>query len=159
MTGAHDGRTLSGKLIVPPGRTLPELLNSATTFVQFEAIDSGRMYLAKARLQQACDAGALAGRKVMGSNTWAANGGAANTAALQFFDGNFANGAYGTTGRTRSFTENAGRVTGTASVTVPMSVMNAVGECVSRPVPGRSMPRGASEPPLMKMFLLSSATC
>ena len=31
-----------------------------------------------------------------------------------------------------------------------MSVMNVVGEWVSRPVPGRSIPRGASEPPSMK---------
>ena len=34
-----------------------------------------------------------------------------------------------------------------------MSVMNAVGECVSRPVLGMSMPRGETEPPLMKIFL------
>ena len=30
-----------------------------------------------------------------------------------------------------------------------MSVMNAVGECVSRPVPGRSIPRGETDPPSM----------
>ena len=48
--GLGDGRTLSGKLIVPPGRTLPELLNGTATFVEFEALDGGRMYLAKAAL-------------------------------------------------------------------------------------------------------------
>ena len=31
-----------------------------------------------------------------------------------------------------------------------MSRMNLVGECVSRMVPGRSLPRGETEPPLMK---------
>jgi hypothetical protein len=31
-----------------------------------------------------------------------------------------------------------------------MSVMKAVGECVSRPVPGRSIPRGETEPPMTK---------
>jgi len=42
-----------------------------------------------------------------------------------------------------------GRVRLSARYAVPMSVMNAVGECVSRPVPGRSMPRGETEPPMM----------
>ena len=87
------------------------------------AVDMSRLYLAKTRLQQACDAGALAGRKVMGGGQWSANNGAANTAALQFFDANFKDGSYGTNGRTRAFSESAGKVTGTASVTVPMTIM------------------------------------
>ena len=48
--GLGDGRTLSGKLVVPPGRTLAELLNGSATFVEFEQLDGGRMYLAKAAL-------------------------------------------------------------------------------------------------------------
>ncbi|MGE5722808.1 MAG: Tad domain-containing protein [Sphingomonadales bacterium] len=87
------------------------------------AVDMSRLYLAKTRLQQACDAGALAGRKVMGGGTWTANNSAANTAALTFFDANFKDGSYGTSGRSRSFGENAGKVTGNASVTVPMTIM------------------------------------
>ncbi len=87
------------------------------------AVDVSRLYLTKTRLQQACDAGALAGRKVMGGGAWNANSNAANTAALNFFDSNFQNGAYGTTGRTRTFTEAGGRVTGTASAVVPMTIM------------------------------------
>lgn len=90
-------------------------------------VDMGRMYLVKARLQQACDAGALAGRKVMGGSTWASNSGAANTAAVQFFEGNFKTDAYGTNTLTKSFTENAGKVTGTAAVTVPMTIMKIFG--------------------------------
>ena len=89
------------------------------------AVDMSRIYLTKTRLQQACDAGALAGRKVMGGGLWTANSNAANTAALQFFDANFKNGAYGTTSRSRSFSENAGKVTGTASATLPMTIMKA----------------------------------
>lgn len=90
-------------------------------------LDMSRLYLAKSRLQQACDAGALAGRKVMGASTWAANGGAAGTAALQFFDGNFEEGSYGTGVRTRAFTETAGKISGTAAVVVPMTIMRIFG--------------------------------
>ncbi|MDB5698413.1 MAG: hypothetical protein JWN69_1217 [Alphaproteobacteria bacterium] len=87
------------------------------------AVDVSRLYLTKTRLQQACDAGALAGRKVMGGGTWTANNNAANTAALNFFDANFQNGAYGTNSRTRSFSESGGKVSGTASAVVPMTIM------------------------------------
>jgi Flp pilus assembly protein TadG len=87
------------------------------------AVDMSRIYLTKTRLQQACDAGALAGRKVMGGGTWAASNNAANTAAEQFFDANFKNGDYGTTDRTRAYTESAGKVSGTASAKVPMTLM------------------------------------
>lgn len=90
-------------------------------------IDMSRIYLAKSRLQQACDAGALAGRKAMGGGSWTQNSSAPNTAALAMFDANFVNGAYGTTSRTRSFAENAGTVTGTTSVTVPMAIMKVFG--------------------------------
>jgi Flp pilus assembly protein TadG len=90
-------------------------------------VDMSRMYLTKARLQQACDAGALAGRKVMGSGSWGGAGGGPETAAIQFFDGNFKSGAYGTTNRTRAFVESSGKVTGTASAVVPMTVMKVFG--------------------------------
>jgi Flp pilus assembly protein TadG len=96
-------------------------------------VDMSRMYIAKSRLQQACDAGALAGRKVQGAGAWDANADNNLTndppraAALQFFDQNYPNGLYGTTGRTRAYTEAAGRVTGTASVTVPMMIMKMFG--------------------------------
>ncbi|MFZ2979694.1 MAG: pilus assembly protein TadG-related protein, partial [Sphingobium sp.] len=42
-------------------------------------IDMSRIYLAKSRLQQACDAGALAGRKAMGGGSWTQNSSAPNT--------------------------------------------------------------------------------
>lgn len=90
-------------------------------------VDMSRIYLAKSRLQQACDAGALAGRKAMGGGSWTQNNSAPNTAALAMFDANFVDGAYGSTARTRSFTENAGTITGTTSVILPMAIMKIFG--------------------------------
>ncbi|MEJ7935638.1 TadE/TadG family type IV pilus assembly protein [Sphingobium sp. AN558] len=91
-------------------------------------IDMSRIYLTKARMQQACDAGALAGRKQMGSGAWTANSSKANIVALQLFDANFTDGAYGTGSRTRSYSESNGKVTGTASVPVPMTIMKVFGQ-------------------------------
>ena len=50
------------------------------------AVDMSRIYAIKSRLQSACDAGALSGRRIMGGNTWSANGGAANAQAQNTFD-------------------------------------------------------------------------
>jgi Flp pilus assembly protein TadG len=90
-------------------------------------VDISRMYIVKTRLQHACDAGALAGRKSMGGGTWAYNSYAPRTAAEQFFDANIQASPYGATGLTRSFTESAGKVSGTASATVPMTLMSIFG--------------------------------
>lgn len=87
------------------------------------AVDMSRMYLTKTRLQQACDAGALAGRKVMGGGTWAYDNYAARDAANDFFDGNMKNGDYGTTDLSHEYTESAGKVTGSATAKVPMTLM------------------------------------
>ncbi|WP_397574660.1 TadE/TadG family type IV pilus assembly protein [Sphingorhabdus sp.] len=91
-------------------------------------VDMSRIYLSQSRMQGACDAGALIGRKTMGLGTWAANNNAANTLAEKLFDQNFPSGAYGTTGLDRSFAESNGKVTGTASVTVPLTLMRVVGQ-------------------------------
>ncbi len=94
-------------------------------------VDISRMYIVKTRLQHACDAGALAGRKAMGGGTWSqtVNGTAnyPNVAATKFFDANFQSGAYGSSGLTRTFSENAGKVTGTASASLPMTLMSIFG--------------------------------
>ncbi|OYY70846.1 MAG: hypothetical protein B7Y44_03085 [Sphingomonadales bacterium 28-55-16] len=92
------------------------------------AVDMSRIYLTQARLQGACDAGALIGRKTMGVGTWAANNNAANARATRMFDQNFESGAYGSTGLTRGYTETGGNVVGTASVTVPMVLMQVLGQ-------------------------------
>lgn len=92
------------------------------------AVDMSRLYLTQVRLQGACDAGALLGRKTMGTGTWTANNNAANAQAISMFDQNFENEAYGSTGLTRAYTESDGTVIGTASVTVPMTLMQVLGQ-------------------------------
>ncbi len=88
-------------------------------------VDASRYYMAAARLQAACDAGALAARRAMTTNTMTT---AQNQIALNFFDHNFPNELYGSTGRTRSYASNAsGVVTGTASVLMPATIMRAFG--------------------------------
>jgi Flp pilus assembly protein TadG len=90
--------------------------------------DMSRIYLSQTRLQGACDAGALIGHKTMGLGKWADNSNAANKLAEKLFKQNFPSGAYGTTNRVFSFAESNGNVTGTASVTVPMTLMRVLGQ-------------------------------
>ncbi|WP_417621634.1 pilus assembly protein TadG-related protein [Parasphingorhabdus sp.] len=56
-------------------------------------VDIGRAYMAQARLQQACDAGALAGRRAMTGATMSA---ADAVEARKFFDFNFPEGSFDT---------------------------------------------------------------
>jgi Flp pilus assembly protein TadG len=85
------------------------------------AVDMSRVYLAKSRLQSACDAGALAARRTMPGTTW---NDASNQVGLDYFNMNFPIGKYGTDGRSISYAANdEGAVTGTASVRVPMTLM------------------------------------
>lgn len=90
--------------------------------------DMSRIYLTQTRLQGACDAGALIGRKTMGLGKWADNSNAAKTKAEKLFDQNFPSDVYGTTNRIRTFAESNGNVTGTASVTIPMTLMRVLGQ-------------------------------
>ncbi|RYD63721.1 MAG: pilus assembly protein TadG, partial [Sphingomonadales bacterium] len=91
------------------------------------AVDISRMYIVKTRLQHACDAGALAGRKMMSSGVWSFNNYASRTSANNFFNANFPSGSYGATNVTKEFTENAGKVSGAASATLPMTLMRIFG--------------------------------
>jgi Flp pilus assembly protein TadG len=84
------------------------------------ALDLSRLYLTKVRLQHACDAGALAGRKQMGGGSWNA---AAQTAATNYFNGNFRQGSYGSATTTAVFTSGGSDVTGTVTSMVPMTLM------------------------------------
>lgn len=99
------------------------------------AVDIGRLYVVKSRLQQACDAGVLVGRKFMtagSSTTLDAN---ASSRARDFFRNNFPSGWLNT--RSLRFTPvktGDQQVSGTASVTVPMTItkiMNAGDTTVS----------------------------
>ena len=91
------------------------------------AFDMARIYAVKTRLQSACDAGALAGRRVMGSGRWTDNNGRPNTTALATFDLNFAQNSFGSENRTRTYSESDGTVSGTASADVPMTLMRVLG--------------------------------
>ncbi len=97
-------------------------------------IDISRMYIVKTRLQHGCDAGALAGRKAMGGGNWVqtVNGDSnyPENTAKKFFDANYNKDAYGVDPNTvvKTFTQSAGKVTGTASATVPMTLMRIFGK-------------------------------
>lgn len=89
-------------------------------------VDASRMYLAKSRLQQACDAATLAARKELQGS--AITGGnvpdSLKTTAGNFFRTNFNPGMYGTTGVTYNLTAGTGTaLNGTASATVPTTLM------------------------------------
>lgn len=86
-------------------------------------IEISRMYIVKTRLQHACDAGALAGRKMMGAGSWAYANYAARNAADQFFKANIDAVPYGSGGLTAKFDEENGKVSGVASANVPMTLM------------------------------------
>jgi hypothetical protein len=91
------------------------------------ALDGARIYTVKSRLQAACDAGALAGRRVMGSGRWIDNNGRPNDIAVKTFDLNFAQNFFGSENRIRTFGESDGTVTGSASADVPMTLMRIFG--------------------------------
>jgi Flp pilus assembly protein TadG len=88
------------------------------------SIDIGRIYSVRTRLQAACDAGALTGRKVMSTNAWST---AADNAAKQMFTANFENGYFSVTNIIKNFTAADGTVTGTVSAVVPMTMMRFFG--------------------------------
>ena len=89
-------------------------------------IDLGQAYMAKARLQQACDAGVLAGRKIMADGVYSST---ARAAANNMFNFNYPTGIYDSTAVTfNTTTRGASEVTGTATATVATIVMHMFGK-------------------------------
>lgn len=89
------------------------------------AVDIGRSYLIKSRLQQACDAGVLAARRAMSGSVLDAN---ATAQGNRFFNINFSTDTAGSTNT--SFTTaptSDGQVTGTARARVPMTITKVFG--------------------------------
>ncbi|MGK6322009.1 Tad domain-containing protein [Sphingomonas sp. DT-51] len=87
-------------------------------------LDVSRMYVVKSRLQQACDAGVLAGRRSMASDSNSTLDANATAQAKTFFANNFAAGWFGAA--TPTFTPvktSDQQVAGTASVQLPMTLM------------------------------------
>ncbi len=86
-------------------------------------IDIGRQFLVKTRLQQACDAGALAGRKTMTATTGTALDTNSAAQAQLFFSSNFRSGWMGSSAVSFTPTRtNDSQVTATATATVPMTL-------------------------------------
>ncbi|MCC2601230.1 TadE/TadG family type IV pilus assembly protein [Sphingopyxis yananensis] len=85
-------------------------------------IDISRAYMAQLRLQQACDAGALAGRRHMAAGQWSPE---SETEANKMFHFNFPDGLYGS--QRVSFSANAlssADVRGTATAYLPTLIMH-----------------------------------
>ncbi|KQM27114.1 MULTISPECIES: TadE/TadG family type IV pilus assembly protein [unclassified Sphingomonas] len=134
MIGSADGRHkeqaggILGRLARDRrGNTLAMMAIALVPLVGMagSAIDTARVYYVKVRLQQACDAGVLAGRKFMNGTDFNAN---AQQQAQAFFANNFRAGMMGS--QSPSFVpvktaEN--QVAGTASATVPMTLMRMAG--------------------------------
>lgn len=89
------------------------------------AVDMARLYVVKVRLQQSCDAGALAGRKMMTGTSLTDDN---KTQARLFFDNNFRSGWFQTSSASFAASDTTdGQVKGTASVTVPVTLMSMFG--------------------------------
>ncbi len=88
-------------------------------------IDAGRYFMAAARMQAACDAGALAARRAMVDDTFKPEH---REVGQNFFDQNYNEDMFGTENRARTYTSAGdGVVTGTASGTLPTTIMGAFG--------------------------------
>jgi Flp pilus assembly protein TadG len=88
-------------------------------------IDASRYYMAAARLQAACDAGALAARRAMITDDFEAEH---RQTGLDFFDQNYSDSMFGSEARARNYTSDGeGRVDGTASTTMPTTIMQIFG--------------------------------
>ena len=85
-------------------------------------VDMSRAYMVESRLQQACDAGVLAGRKEMGNSTWTT---AAANVASEYFEVNYASDYLGSQDVSFVPTNPSGTTTveGTASVRLPTVIM------------------------------------
>src|SRR5436190_19398840 len=88
-------------------------------------VDMSRAYMAKTRLQTACDAAALAGRRVMQNDTLDSN---VTAEATRFFNYNFNQGQYGTAAFTPAVTRpESGKIRVAANTTIPTTVMRMFG--------------------------------
>ena len=82
-------------------------------------IDLSRAYMAKAKLQNACDAGVLAGRRSVTSNGF---DNAAKDVAEDYFDVNFANVAdVSSTSFVPTTSDNGNTIVGTATTNLQMT--------------------------------------
>lgn len=127
------------------GNTLAMMAAALVPLIGFSgsAVDMARLYVVKARLQQACDAGVLAGRKAMTTNgdtampsgqQQVAMTGATATQAQTFFNNNFrsgwfqnANSSFTPYKAITGTTTAANAAYATATADVPMALMRFFG--------------------------------
>lgn len=94
-----------------------------TVVLAGSTVDTARLYLVKARLQQACDSGVLAGRRFMVDSASPTIDTNAATQATNFFNNNFKAGWLQTTSISFTPSKTANnRVSATASAVVPMTL-------------------------------------
>ena len=97
------------------------------TAVIGSALDLSVAYMARSRLQNACDAGVLAGRQLMQGTTF---NDSVRDEANKFFDFNFPEGTAGTTGLEFTVDQdatNGSQLLGSAEALVPTSLMRIFG--------------------------------
>lgn len=88
-------------------------------------VDISRGYMAQSRLQQACDAGALAARKEMSGSVYTTN---TELIGQRFFESNFPDGLYGAEDPELELTHTTdNNVEGVATVTLPLAMMGMFG--------------------------------
>ena len=90
-------------------------------------VDMSRAYMVRARMQQACDAAALAGRRAMTTSSMTDDN---KTEAQKFFDFNFPQGTFGATSFTPVIQSKPGETTTvqvSAATTIPTTIMRIFG--------------------------------
>ena len=90
-------------------------------------VDIATAYLAKERMQTACDAGALAARQIMEGNVWTT---AAENEGKKYFNFDMKANSYGSTNITFTLSQNASdkaEVIGKATASIPTNIMKIFG--------------------------------
>ena len=124
----HERRSFLRALL--HDRTANTIVISAAALVPLMAmvgggVDASRYYMTAARMQAACDAGALAARRAMVTDDFTSDH---RQIGLDFYDQNFSQGMFGLQEGVRDYTSDGeGVVTGEASGTLPTSIMGAFG--------------------------------
>ncbi|BBB10801.1 pilus assembly protein [Sphingopyxis sp. FD7] len=131
MRGTWIGRLRAGaKSLISDRRGNAFMLTAAAIIpvIGFvgSAVDIGRAYMTQLRLQQACDAGVLAGRRAMAGGSYDE---AAEAEANKMFNFNFPEAKYGASGILfSSQAVNASDVAGQASAVLPTELMFMFGK-------------------------------
>ena len=129
------GGTISSRLLAGAKRLLRDqrgnalMLTAAALLpvlgIVGSAVDIGRAYMTQLRLQQACDAGVLAGRRAMAAGTYSDT---AKGEANKMFNFNMPAGIYGSRDIVfSSLAPGSADVTGTASAILPTAIMYIFG--------------------------------